>query len=520
MSSLSNAYGFARFMLQLRRFLGDQLSLESAERYVRQQMATREQSFLQMVERAIFACGHSPYRQLLQAAGVTFEDIRQMVAQSGVEETLQRLLRAGVFVTFDEFKGRAPAVRGSQTFAFRDTDFDNPLIDAHYYGRTGGTGGRPARVKIHLDHITQSAPHWAIWFDVHGWLGRPLLFWLPSYFAVNNRFIKSAKFGQPPVRRFSPINRGPARHRLSTALTERFVRWATRFPPTELVPLTEAWRVGECLVGMVETGERPCLNTSSSAAVRVALSLMERGRRLEGVTFLVGAEPLTPARKETIEASGAKAVLTYGFSEAGGVAVQCPTPHMPDDVHICLDAFAVIQRERPLNDGSTVEALLFTALRPAAPKIMLNTEVGDYATMEIRRCGCALDRFGYFQHLHTIRSYEKLTGEGVTFAGADIFRLFEDVLPRRFGGSIFDYQLVEQQNASGLPCYDLLVSPEVGPLDEPELVRVFLQELGQLKPPYRISAGLWSQVHSLRVERVRPTLTPQGKVLPFRRLGP
>jgi hypothetical protein len=473
-----------------------------------------------MVERAIFANPQSPYLRLLREGGVELGDVRRLVADEGIEGTLQQLVRAGVYVTFDEFKGRAPAVRGSGVFTFRDTDFDNPLITAHYYGRTGGTGGRPARVKIHLDHVSQSAPHWALWFAAHDWLGKPLLFWIPAHFAVNNRYIKSAKFGQRPVRRFSPIEHGPARHRLSAALTEGLVQWATGFPPMEFVPLNEAWKVGEHLVRMVEEGRTPCLNTSSSAAVRISLAMMERGVSLGGVTFLVGAEPLTQARKETIESVGAKAVLSYGFSEAGGVAVQCPTSREVDDVHICLDAFAVIQRPRPLDDGGSVGALLFTALRPASPKIMLNAEIGDYATMETRRCGCYFDQFGYVQHLHTIRSYEKLTGEGVTFVGADIFPLFEEVLPRRFGGTLFDYQLIEQQDARGLPRYDFLVSPDVGPVDERALLAAFLEELGKLKPPYRISAALWGQADNLRVRRARPLLTPRGKVLPFRRLGP
>ncbi|HEV8339063.1 MAG TPA: hypothetical protein VGR25_05325 [bacterium] len=518
MPSLTGAYGFVRFLLQLRPFLAKPISIGAAERYVRERMAAREASFLWMAERAIYAQPQSPYRQLLTAAGIESEDLRAMVRAEGVESTLARLSRAGVYVTFDEFKGRKPAVRGSQTFSWRDADFDNPLIGTQYHGRTGGTGGRPTRLKLHLDHVAQSAPNWAIWFAAHGWLGRPLLFWIPSYFAVNNRFLMGAKFGQPPVRRFSPLEDGP-RQRSSSALREWLVRWATGFPTMEVVPLAEAWRVGEALVQLLDQGMQPCLNTSSSAAVRVALAMMERGRSLGGVSFLLGGEPVTSDRRETIEASGAKAVATYGFSEAGGVGVQCPQPRAADDVHLFLDAFAVIQRPLALADGSTVGALLFATLRPAASKVMLNTEIGDHAVMETRSCGCSLDRFGYLQHLHTIRSYEKLTGEGVTFVGADIFHLFEAVLPRRFGGTIFDYQLIEQYGGTGgLPHYDLLVSPEVGRLDERELLRVFFQELGRLRPTYRISARLWDEAAAVRVKRERPMLTPQGKVLPFRRM--
>jgi hypothetical protein len=48
---------------------------------------------------------------LLRAAGCELEDLERMTGQDG-EATLERLRRSGVYVTFDEFKGRAPIVRG------------------------------------------------------------------------------------------------------------------------------------------------------------------------------------------------------------------------------------------------------------------------------------------------------------------------------------------------------------------------------------------------------------------------
>ena len=63
-------------------------------------------------------------------------------------------------------QGRTPAVRGSQTFSFRDADFDNPLTVPHFESRSGGTRGRPTRIRVDLEHAAQSAPHWALWFAV------------------------------------------------------------------------------------------------------------------------------------------------------------------------------------------------------------------------------------------------------------------------------------------------------------------------------------------------------------------
>jgi hypothetical protein len=104
-------------------------------------MQTREATFLQKVEWAIFANPRSPYLKLFRAAGCELGDVRNLVKQEGIEGTLQLLLEAGIYATFDEFKGQTPAVRGSQTFVSRDADFDNPSITAHFQSRSGGTRG-------------------------------------------------------------------------------------------------------------------------------------------------------------------------------------------------------------------------------------------------------------------------------------------------------------------------------------------------------------------------------------------
>lgn len=519
MPLLSDAYGFLRFAFGLKAFLREPISVEAARAIVRQGMQSREARFLQKVDWAIFANPRSPYLKLFRAAGCELDDVRNLVKQEGVEGTLQKLCQAGIYVTFEEFKGRTPAVRGSQTFAFRETDFDNPLITRHFQSTSGGSRGRPTRIRIDLDHIAQSAPHWALWFAAHDWLARPLVFWTPTHSGVASRHLLAAKFGKRLAKWFATVGMGIPKDRLVSTCVHSLVRRAAGFPKPEFVPVSEAWKVGEYLIRMVQDGEKPCVNTSPSEAVRICLAMREHGISLRNVTFLLGAEPLTPARKETIEAAGAKAVPTYGFSEGGNVGSQCPNPVATDDIHISLDAYAVIQHPRSVGNGETVGALLLTALRPACPKVLLNTEIGDYGVLEARRCGCLFDEFGYFQHLHTIRSFEKLTGIGVTFVGADLFCLLEEVLPKSFGGAVGDYQLVEGQDAQGLPRYSLMVSPEIGPVDEKALVAVFLKELGKMKNHYRFMADLWAQADVLRVKRCRPLPTGRGKVLPYRTLG-
>ena len=271
------------------------------------------------------------------------------------------------------------------------------------------------------------------------------------------------------------------------------VRRAAGFPKPEPVSLNHAGRVGRYLADLVEKGVSPCVNTSPSNAIRIAQAMLERGESLRAVTFLLGGEPLTQKRRTFIEGAGADAVPTYGFSEGGPVGSQCPNPRAADDIHVYMDAFAVIQRDGALPDGLRTKPILLTSLRPACPKIFLNTEIGDSAVIEYRRCDCLFDELGYHQHLYQIRSTAKLSFAGMTVLCTDLFRLMEETLPSRFGGTAIDYQLLEKQDTLGFPCYVLRVSPEVGPLDERALLSFFLEESGKIRHHYRFTADLWSQ---------------------------
>ena len=511
----------ARFAAGLPGYFRSTITADEAAAIVRRGMERRGETFLEMVERAVFGNPTSPYRALLAHAGCELGDIKSLVAAEGVEGALERLHRDGVYVTFEEFKGRAPARRGSQTFFFRDRDFDNPSVGAHFSGSSGGSSGRPTRLRVSLAHAAQQAPHWALWFAAHGVLASPLIFWTPFHAGMASRQLLCAKFGQRAVKWFTMASGGSLKDRAHSVLITLMVRRAGRLPAPEPAPLDEPWPIAEYLLRLLDQDTRPAVNTSPSAAVRIALAAQDRSRSLTGVTFLLGAEPLTRARKQTIESSGARAVPCYGFSEGGGVGAQCPAPREDDEVHVFLDAFAVIAHSRPAGDGSAVNAYLLTSLRPAVAKIMLNAEIGDFGFLEARRCGCTWDTLGWTTHLHTIRSFDKLTGEGVTFVGADLFRLLEEVLPRQFGGSVGDYQLLEEQDARGLPRYVIVVSPSVGAVDEAALREVFLEHLRRLRgwSHYALMADMWRQAGILQVRRAQPQATAQGKVFPFRTLA-
>ena len=519
MGFLSDLAGFVRLATGLPGFLAEPLSLPDAIEKVRHGMRNREAALLAKVRQAIFDNQASPYRKLFRFAGCEFGDVERMVRSDGVEGALRRLLDAGVYVSYEEFKGRKPVVRGNQTFEFRARDFDNPFIRAHISSSTGGSSGRPARIRIDLEHIAQSAPHWALWFASHGWLDRPLIVWTPNHPGIASRQLLAAKFGKRFVKWFVEAKMSGAKDRFIAACVHAVVRRAAGFPKPEFVRRSETGRVGEYLVAMLQRGEKPCVTTSPSSAVYLSEEMQRRGISIANVTFLLGAEPVTPARKQSIEACGAKAVPTYGFSEGGNVGSQCPRAAVADEIHVSLDAYAVIQRPVQLDDERSVNALMLTALRPACPKVLFNTEIGDSATAVTGACDCLLGEMGYHLRLHTIRSFEKLTGEGLALLGTDFYPLMESVLPARFGGGMGHYQFVEHLNSHGRTQYRLLIHPDAGPLDAPEVKAVFLEELGNLPCTRPFMPKMWEAADVIRVERRPPYLTPRGKILPVRMLG-
>ena len=262
------------------------------------------------------------------------------------------------------------------------------------------------------------------------------------------------------------------------------------------------------------------LRTMPSAAARLGLAAADAGQSLHGLTLVTSGEPITEIRRQQIEASGARLVALYAAADLNGLAYACATPAASDDVHVMVDRYALVQRKRAVvADGPSVESLLFTSLGPEAGKVAFNLELGDYARVEERACGCALGAYGLTTHLSEIRSFEKLTGEGVTFARSNLEQVLDEVLPRRFGGTGLDYQLAEEEASDGTTRLVLRVSPVIGALDEELLRSALLEAVSEGSLADRYQAGLWRAAGTVQIRREAPVHTRLGKVLPFQLRG-
>jgi hypothetical protein len=196
------------------------------------------------------------------------------------------------------------------------------------------------------------------------------------------------------------------------------------------------------------------------------------------------------------------------------IGAACLRPSGPNDQHVMTPDLALIQGRREVGDRE-VDALLVTQLMPSSPRVLLNIETDDYGVVEERRCGCPLDEFGLHLHVRDVRSFKKLTAEGVTLVGSEMEQVLETVLPERFGGSALDYQLVEEEDEEGFTRICLRVSPSVPIEDESAVIEVLLDGLREASISADLALRLWNQTGAIRIERVEPPMTSRGKLFPL-----
>jgi hypothetical protein len=488
---------------------------------IEERLQRREEGFLVLLEGGVYPNPRSPYRRLLGAAGVELGDARKLVGEVGLDGALESLREAGVYATLDEFKGHVPLERNGLSLRVDHIDFDNPLSTPHYEVQSSGSRGAPRRIPVDLELREHDAAYQALFREGFQLRGRPFGIWRavpPSNSGINNCLLQ-AKIGAPVARWFNPY-RAPRslealRFALFTAYTVRVGRLCgARFPPPEFCPPDEPDRVARWLAAMKRNGGPAVIDTQIGLGVRACIAAAAESLDISGTFLRFGGEPYTEAKAAVVAASGSRAVCHYSMTEAGRVGLACGTPAALDDMHFAADKLAVLQRDKVVDPaGQRVGALSYTTLLPAAPKIMINLESGDYGVLERRECGCPLGELGLSLHLHGVRSYDKLTSEGIHFLGSDLYALVEEVLPGRFGGAPTDYQLVEEE-VGGLPRVSVVIRPGIGRVVEYEVISTTLGFL-RSTPRNRLMADTWEQAGTLRIARREPHVTDSGKILPL-----
>ena len=510
--------GYAR---RLGPWLRNPLDLDTARSAVKADLGGREEALIRTLRDGVFAHPKSPYLPLLRHADVELGDIERAVSETGLEAALAELYEAGVRITLDELKGRVPITRpGGLEVPADGNDFVNPLIRRDLELTSGGTRGTARGVVIDLRLLERDASHLRLLQDAADLAGRPIAAWRPSLPAVPGilHVLHHAKLGQRTERWFAQLPPYPPgespRSAILLGATLAVSRAAGQaIPAPRHVPLERADVIAHWLADRVAEGAPPYLNTTASGAVRICEAAGAEGLDIAGTAFRTGGEPYTSARNDVVTAAGCTAYPFLQANEVGRIGVTCAARSTPDEVHLLTDKLAILQRDVQTRTRPVENVLVLTTVWPHSPKLLLNVENDDTAIVEQGPCGCPLGDLGLTTRLHTIRSWEKLTTEGMTFTPAITVRLVEEVLPQRFGGGPTDYQLVEDRSGP-ISKVVIVVSPRVGPLQAETVREVALQALGEDGVGPTVMAASWRDAGLPRIERREPYTTGRPKLLP------
>jgi len=517
--SLNDLLTGFRFVQKTPSFLRHRISPEEALATLRARRENREGDFLRLMKAAVYENPRSPYLALLKHAGCEYEDLKAAVHAGGLEGTLEKLFDQGVYLTVNEFKGRAPVRRGGYIIQAGPSLLRNPLAAHHLQAHSSGSGGKKVPVLIDLAFVRDRAINHFLALQARNGMGWRHAIWGVPGNTDMVRVLELSALGSPPARWFSQVDVRSRQLHPRYRWSARFLRWSgrvggTRLPAPEYVSSADPKPIVDWMTGTARQEQTAHLVTWAGTAVRICQFAAAAGADLSHVQFSIGGEPVTAARLATIRRTGATAVPRFMAMECGYIAYGCLKPSSPDDFHIFDDMHGVIQAgDRGPEHGLPPGALLISSLRPTAPFIFLNVSLGDQARMIPGTCGCPLESLGWQKRIREVRSFEKLTSGGMTFLDTDILKVLAEDLPSRFGGSEFDYQLVEDEDAAGTPRVRLVISPVLGPLDNDAVQDFFLKAVGAGSGAERVMGLQWRAGDYVTVERAFPEQASSGKIL-------
>lgn len=504
----------------LRDLVGTRVDSSTARAVIAARRASRAADFLATMRRGIYGNPGSPYERLLRAVGCEHGDLEALVARNGVEGALEHLYRMGVYLRGDELKGRVPLVRGSTRLDINPEALINPCRGPGVRMETSGGTGTPARIGVNVTALRDALVNYRVSYDSDRAGDCEFGVWgAPGSATTMAAAVLAAVYERPPVRAFAIFD--PRKRSLPVdmrggdiAMRLALRTCGLRVPRPEYASPDDPQPILAWLRSLLVAGETPFLTAYPTAALRLGVAAERDGIDLAGCRINVRGEPLTTARRSALEAAGIRVSTLYGTTECDMIAYSCSVNDHADECHLFDDLHAVVRvASDDAASGLPSGALLMSSIRPTSRLILLNASMGDFASLSNRECDCPLGRLGFGTRLHTIRSFEKLTGAGMTFDDAALTHVLEDILPARFGGNPADHQVVEHLTDDGRASIRLVVAPTVGSVDLGQVREAFLSEIGASSSVTRMMSLVWSEQNLLEVERRAPYSTTAGTIL-------
>ncbi len=511
---LGRALGPVLLPVKLARFFRREPSVASGLVSLRTAIATREERFLAMARREIYGRPRAVYARLLARAGCTYEDLLALVGADGLEAALARLAAEGVRLTEAEFRGRVDVERSGLRMRVCADDLVPARFDVGLLANSSGSGGSPLPCLYPMEWMELEACVVEAFLGAHalhdhvhatddarltGGAGPKFMAYLGRHgIGCARWFVRDVPLAGALVRSYHAI----------VARELAFAgRWFGRgFPrPTAATDVEVAAWIGS----ERRAGRHCCVRLAVGRAVDVVRAAANAGIALDGTVFIASGEPLTAARRRAIEASGARVIPQYGFVPGGLLGVGCGHPTAPDDMHVMAHTLAVVGDPEP---DATRRRLLVTTLNARAPSIQLNVENGDVAEIVDRDCGCLLGETGLRRHVARVGSDRQVTLGGTKYPVEDLVALVEQRLPEQCGGSVGDYQLVEEQESDGRGYLTLRVHPRVTCRASTDLLAALRDGLATGSRGASFITDLWSRRGLLRVVRQAPSASARGKV--------
>ena len=507
------------FGLSLLDALANPYTVTQARELLQDRIKNRITNFLSLCRLKIYSERNNPYRELLHSAGYTWDRLEDEVYLNGLEPTLSQMAEDGVYLDINEFKGKKPIIRKGLTIHLAASDLDmvtGPSVPLE----SSGSSGIKMKSPIGIDGFRLQASHLPLVIDAFQAQNLPVVLYypMPSTPGIVH-LISFTLAGAKPVAWFSQVPvmpwwRDDVGRKLATLISAAVLRgihlpWP-RFADIRYPASLAIWIKKHCPRGAL-------VATFPGSALRLLSAANSEGIDLPPISFILGGEPITERKRTILEEDRHRVCPWFGTVETGRISLGCFSPEMADDMHLLNDRLAVADRPRIVDDtGIERRVLLFTSLLPSMHKFLLNVETGDTGVKESRSCGCPLDTLGLKLHLHSVRSFEKLTLEGMTYVIDSLLSLTEDILPAKCGGTSADYQFQEEEDIDGITRLVVLVNPAID-IDEDLLKDIVLDSLEKLVPIITPMAELLACADSIVVRREVPQMADSGKILAYQR---